>query len=200
MKKEIDARGQSCPKPLIMTKKALESIEEGIVSTTVDNEVVKENVMKFAKSNNYEATAEEIENGNFIVHVNKNNNKCDCNCEDMLGSQKLKDQTIAISSDKMGKGSDELGKILMKGFIYTLTQITPYPKTILFYNSGINLTTEGSESIDDIRLLEEEGVKVISCGTCLDYFEKADKLKVGEVSNMYSIVEELKQAENTITI
>ena len=100
----------------------------------------------------------------------------------------------------MGKGSEELGKILMKSFVYTLTEATPYPSTLVFFNSGVYLTCEGSEVLEDLRKLEAEGVEIISCGTCLDYYEIKDKLKVGEISNMYTIYEKLKNPTNTITI
>ncbi len=88
----------------------------------------------------------------------------------------------------------------MKSFVYTLTEATPYPSTLVFFNSGVYLTCEGSEVLEDLRKLEAEGVEIISCGTCLDYYEIKDKLKVGEISNMYTIYEKLKNPTNTITI
>lgn len=100
----------------------------------------------------------------------------------------------------MGKGSEELGKILIKSFMYTLTETRPYPKTMLFYNSGVYLTCEGSEVVEDLKKLEAEGVEIISCGTCLDYFNIKDKIQVGEISNMYTIYEKMKNASNTVNI
>lgn len=198
MNKKIDARGLACPKPVIMTKKALDEIEEGIVTTIVDNEAAKVNVSKLAKKSNYQCTAEKVSDREFHVVITKGavlDTKEEI--EDIKDTESI---TIAISNDTMGKGSDELGKILMKSFIYTLTESTPYPQTILFYNGGVKLTVEGSEVIDDLKKLQEEGVEIISCGTCLDFFGLKDKLMVGEISNMYSIVEKLKEASNTITI
>jgi selenium metabolism protein YedF len=100
----------------------------------------------------------------------------------------------------MGRGSEELGKILIKSFIYTLTQSTPYPSCLLFYNGGIKLTCKGSEVLDDLKKLEEEGVEILSCGTCLDFYKMKDNLGVGEVTNMYVILEKLKNSSNNITI
>ncbi len=196
MKLEVDARGMDCPKPVIETKKAIEKINEGQITTIVDNEVAKENVKKFAKSLNYEVDVNEVE-GNYYVNIYKG----------VVGDEytpkkksDIQDLVILIGTDKMGEGSEELGKILMKGYMYTLTESKPYPKAILFINSGVNLTTEGSEVVDHIRKLEGEGVEILSCGTCLDYYNLKDKLVVGGVSNMYTIVEKMNGAKNTIRI
>ncbi|MBS4534405.1 sulfurtransferase-like selenium metabolism protein YedF [Clostridium sp. D2Q-14] len=199
MKKEIDARGQACPKPVIMTKKALEEIENGTVSTIVDNEVAKENVSKLANSMNLKYDVKKSDKENFIITISKEEieeGNSALTCEPNV----FTDTTIVIGSDKMGNGSEELGRILMKGFIYSLTESLPYPSTILLFNSGVNLTIEGSESIEDFKVLEEAGVEILSCGTCLNYYNIADKLKVGGVTNMYTIVEKMKNATNTISI
>ncbi|WP_026895380.1 sulfurtransferase-like selenium metabolism protein YedF [Clostridiisalibacter paucivorans] len=197
MKKEVDARNQDCPKPVIMTKKALDSIDYGIITTLVDNEVAKENVSKLARSSNFEYTVDKTNEGDFLVSITKGEVGDE---EKVCIPDTFKDITVAISSDKMGKGNDELGSILIKGFIYTLTEAVPYPATILFYNSGVKLTTEGSEVLQDLKKLEAQGVEILSCGTCLDFFNIKDKLKVGEISNMYTIVEKLKNTSNTINI
>ena len=98
----------------------------------------------------------------------------------------------------MGEGNDELGKVLMKGFIFAMTQLEELPKTMLFYNGGATLTTENSESLADLKLLEEQGVEILTCGTCLDYYGLKDKLCVGTVTNMYAIVETMNQADKLI--
>lgn len=199
MSNKVDARGLACPRPVIMTKKALDELKEGTVTVVVDNEVAKVNVCKLVKSNNKNFTTEQIENGDFHIKIEAG----ECSNENPQKEEKInkfKDETIVISTNVMGGGDDKLGKILVKGFIYTLTEMQPYPKTVIFYNAGIMLTTEGSESLDDIKKLEEEGVEILSCGTCLDFYGCADKLKVGQVTNMYSIVEKLRNTSNTITI
>jgi len=199
--KEIDAREQDCPKPVIMTKKALESMDKGEIDVIVDNEVAKENVSKLAKSMNLEYSVSR-DDKNFIINIVKGekgevNEKEDTNiCKPNL----FKDTTIIINSDKMGEGNDELGKVLIKGFIYSLTESLPYPSTLVFYNNGVKLTVEGSECLEDLKVLEEAGVEILSCGTCLDYNNIADKLSVGGVTNMYTIVEKIKNSTNTITI
>lgn len=202
MKKEVDARKQLCPKPVIMTKKALDEITDGIVTTIVDNEVAKENVSKLAKSLDYSYTVEKNSDSEFYIHITKGESKEESKSAAPAACvpNTFKDMTIVFGQDKLGHGLDELGKVLIKGFIYTLTESTPFPSALLFLNGGVKLTTEGSEVIEDLKKLEAEGVEILSCGTCLDYYNIKDKLMVGEVTNMYTIVEKMKNATNTITI
>lgn len=115
-------------------------------------------------------------------------------------SNKKSDSIVVLGSNKMGEGSDELGEILMKGFIYSLTELEELPKTIIMYNSGVKLSTEGSTSIDDLKTLEAQGVEILSCGTCLNYYNLSEKLKVGDVTNMYVISESMSNANKIIKI
>ena len=195
MDRQVDARGWTCPKPVIETKKLLESIKEGSVVTIVDNEVAKENVTKLAKSMAYNVDVKEM-GGDYYINIYSQEV-----VKDVLAQpKKLKEMTILFGSDCMGEGSEELGKVLMKGFVYTLTEYTPYPKALLFVNSGVKLTTEGSDVIDYLRQLESEGVEILSCGTCLDYYNLKNKLMVGGVTNMYTIVDKMNNAKNTIKL
>ena len=106
-----------------------------------------------------------------------------------------KNYVVAVSSDKMGEGSEELGKVLIKAFFFALTQQDELPGTIIFYNGGVKLSTEGSPVLEDLKNLAAQGVEVISCGTCLNFYQLSEKLAVGEVSNMYDIVEHLRKAD-----
>lgn len=192
---KIDARGLACPKPVINTKKELDNIEEGIVITTVDNETAKENILKLAKSLNCESRIVD-ENENLIsIEIKKGNNVVVQKEE-----SELEDTCVFISSDKMGLGNDELGQVLIKGFIYTLTESKPYPKHILLVNAGVKLSSENEATVENLKILEDAGVEILSCGTCLDYYNLKEKLQVGSVTNMYTIVETLKNASNTISI
>ena len=105
---------------------------------------------------------------------------------------------MAVTSATMGTGNDELGAVLMKGFLFALTQQDVLPTTILFYNGGATVTTEGSASIEDLKSLEALGVEILTCGTCLNYYKLADKLQVGGVTNMYEITERLTGADLVI--
>ncbi|MBW4828372.1 MAG: sulfurtransferase-like selenium metabolism protein YedF [Clostridiaceae bacterium] len=197
MKREVDARGEACPKPVIMTKKALDEITDGVVITIVDNEVAKENVSKLAKSSGYEFEVDKKSDSEYYVRIIKGEAKEEAN---VCIPDTFKDMTIAFSSSTMGEGSEELGKILIKSFIYTLTESVPYPSTLIFYNGGVKLTCEGSEVLDDLKKLEEQGVEILSCGTCLDFFKIQDELQVGGVTNMYTILEKIKNPTNNIII
>lgn len=197
MRKEVDARGEACPKPVIMTKKELDSLDGGIITTIVDNEVAKDNVSKLANSLGYAYEVDKKSDTEYYIHITKGEVKDEVN---VCIPDTFKDLTIAFASNTMGSGSEELGKILMKSFMYTLTEATPFPSTLLFYNSGVYLTCAGSEVLEDLKALEAEGVEIISCGTCLDYYNIKDELKVGEISNMYTIYEKLRENKKTIIL
>lgn len=109
-----------------------------------------------------------------------------------------KDMVVVISSDRMGVGNDELGAVLLKGFIYALSGLSVLPKTVLFYNGGAKLTAEGSESAEDLKNMEAQGVEILTCGTCLNYYGLTDQLTVGGITNMYTITEKMAQAGKII--
>ena len=188
----VDARGLSCPQPVIATKKALEAITAGVVITIVDNEISKENVMKFAAANHCEVSCEE-RNGAFYIRITK------AGTVDLPASQPTEETPNAsagktvyfINQDVLGQGSMDLGAILMKSFFYTLTETEDLPRSILFVNSGVYLTIAGSPVLELINNLATRGVTILSCGTCLDYYKIKDKLAVGGITNMYTIVAEM---------
>ena len=194
--KIVDARKKACPQPVIMTKKeADEGAEE--ITVIVDNGTAKLNVTKFGSQLKYTVTAEDKEDGTYILLKKSAESK-----EQSEKISKIQDKNIGylITTDKLGKGSEDLGRILMKSFLFTLSETKPYPDFLIFLNSGVKLATEGSESIDDLMKLKEGSVEIVSCGTCLDFFEIKSKLKVGSVSNMYDIVNMISNSTNTITI
>lgn len=187
---KVDAIGQVCPVPIIMTKNALKDIEEGQVEVSVDNRISLENLQKMSKEMGYDYTVEE--SGDiFKIVINK-----------MRESVELRESeentVVVIDSLHMGKGDVELGRILMKGFIYTLSEIEELPKIILFYNEGVKLAIEGAESLQDLKSLEERGVEILSCGTCLNFYGITEKLRVGSVTNMYTILERQMKATRVI--
>lgn len=196
MRIELDVKGLACPKPVINTKKKLDSIEQGVVEVTVDNEIAKENILKLAKSMNLEANVLKTEKDSICIEIIKGENVI----IEEKSQESLADTCIFINSDKMGTGNDELGQVLIKGYIYTLTESKPYPKSILFVNSGIKLTTENEATVENLKILQDAGVEILSCGTCLDYYGLKEELKVGTVTNMYTIVESMNNSSKTISI
>lgn len=198
MKREIDARGELCPKPVIMTKKELDTLSEGILTTIVDNEVAKDNISKLATSYGYSFTVDQSKDNDYYIHITKG--EVTDEEVNVCIPDTFKDLTIAIGSDKIGVGEEKLGQILMKSFIYTVKETTPWPAAIVIFNSGVNITCEGSEVLEDLKAMADEGVEILVCGTCLDYYNIKDKIQVGEIANMYSIYEKMRNANNTINM
>ncbi|MBN2897326.1 MAG: sulfurtransferase-like selenium metabolism protein YedF [Clostridia bacterium] len=191
MSVEIDARGLACPKPVILTKKEIDKGTKDIV-TIVDNEIAKENVTKLISKMSFDFDVEVCE-GDFFIHFTTGS---EMGLEEQ-GALKpeIEDLVIYVASERMGVGNDELGDALMKGYFYTLTERTPYPKAILFVNGGVKMTVATSPVLDHLRALEEKGVEILSCGTCLDYYNMKDQLAVGGVTNMYTILDTMNGAK-----
>lgn len=197
---KVNAIGDNCPIPVVKAKKAIDALEDAaIVEISVDNEIAVQNVTKMVNQKNLESTCEKVGENHYVIKVQ---------CGEVVESEATKEvfsaiakeekMVVVLSSDKMGEGDEELGKVLIKGFIYAITQLDKYPKSVLLYNSGVKLASEGSDSIEDLKVLEDHGVEILSCGTCLNFYNLQDKLQVGKVTNMYSIVEELSEATNII--
>lgn len=195
---EVDARGMECPKPVIFTKKAIEENRGSVVTSIVDNETARENILKFAKSQNMETTVME-QGGTWYIDLYQQVMEPS---REAIPEKKpeLLDLVILVGGDLFGDGDRELGEILMRGYMYTLTESKPYPKALLFVNSGVMLTLEDSTVLDHLRKLESEGVQILSCGTCLDFYKVKDKLAVGGVGNMYAIVELMNGARNSVRL
>jgi len=196
--KTVDGRGLHCPKPVLETKKALENITGKELITLVDNSIAVENVKKLLTKLNYPF---EVSKKNDYFEIKITNTKETVDEEIIDKEETLLEKSILFTSNKIGKGDDTLGEVLMKGYIYTLSEMTELPKYIMFVNSGVKLTTKGSESIEDLKVLEDRGVEILSCGTCLDYLNiDLNDLSVGSVTNMYTIVENTLNVKNTLTI
>ena len=195
---KVNALGDTCPIPVIKTKKAMDQVNgPETIEVLVDNEIAVTNVTKLAVSKGAEVSYETVSEKEFRITILMNGAVASKE-EESTEEEKKNNTVIAIASDKMGEGNDELGKVLMKGFIFAVTQLDELPKTMLFYNGGATITSEGSDSIEDLKLLEEQGVEILTCGTCLNYYGMTDKLQVGTVTNMYSIVEKLAGADKII--
>lgn len=196
MKKIVDTRGLTCPQPVVLTRQALNDKEIDEVITIVDNPTALENVSKLARSMNLETSVDE-KSGQFYISILKDESLEDS----LLISQSVNpDVTVLITGNVLGRGDNILGGVLMKSFMYTLTQMEGSLGTIIFMNSGVLLTTEGSEVLEYIRALEDCQIEVLSCGACLDYYHLADKLRVGTVTNMFTITEKIMEAPRLITL
>ena len=207
MKKiKVDAMGDQCPIPVIKTKKALKEITETtLVEVHVDNEIAVQNLSKMAKQKNLEYKCEKLEEQHYIIKINAEAEGVSIqqkapaeNDKEICYPDRKSNTVVVLSSNQMGNGSEELGQILMKGFIFALTELDELPSTVLLYNSGVKLSTEGANSIEDLKTLQAQGVEILSCGTCLNYYDLTEKLQVGDVTNMYFILEKMAQADKII--
>jgi len=199
--KVVDARGELCPKPLIMTKKALAEIyENDSLEILIDNETSMKNVSRFLTDNGMEVK-QELKGNVFHLFVGKTGEipesaPVEEYCEVSFSSNK--NLVIAFQKELLGDGAEELGRILMKAFVNTLPEATSQPQSIVFLNSGIFLTLKNSQVLDTLVKLEKSGVEILVCGTCLDYYQKKQELGVGIVSNMYDILEKLTSASSVV--
>ena len=199
---EVNAIGDACPIPVIKTKKALSALTgPDTVKVLVDNEIAVQNVTKMAQSAGGKVSSEKEGEKRFSITIEMEGapkaalpSDEDTACvPDQRG-----DLVVVVSADHMGEGNEELGKVLIKGFLFAVSQLDTLPKTILFYNGGAKLTCEGSDSLADLKNMEAQGVEIMTCGTCLDYYQLKEKLAVGTVTNMYSIVEKMAGASKVI--
>ena len=191
--REIDCRGLPCPQPVINTKNALEEIAEGeALAVLVDNEAAVTNVSRFAEAQGHEVRVEE-EAGFWRLIVTKKGAGQPVGAITCARPEGVR-PVVVIDREGMGEGDETLSKILIRAFLKTLKEASVKPETLVFYNRGIFLTLEGSEVLDDLKALEAQGIKILVCGTCLDFYRVKEKLRVGQVSNMYDIMETMLTA------
>ena len=200
--KIVDAMGDQCPIPVVKTKKAIQEMDnKGVIQVLVDNETAVQNVTKMGKKNGAEVTSEKKGEKEYVITLNLSGEAPDAEAlaaDEECAVDVRSNQIVVISSNVMGGGDDVLGGKLMKAFIFAVTQQDQLPKAMVFYNGGVKLTTEGSEALEDLKNLEAQGVEIVSCGTCLDFYGLKDKLAIGAVTNMYDIVERMETASSVI--
>lgn len=203
---KVDAMGDTCPIPVVKTKNAIKELNgSGEVMTLVDNEIAVQNLTKMANQKGYGVKSQKLGEGQYEVVMTILADGTSAVTESVesveeeqtvcYSDARKKNTVVVLSSSTMGNGDDELGSILMKGFIYAISQQEELPATILLYNGGAKISCEESPSLEDLKSLEAQGVEILTCGTCLNHYGLADKLKVGEVTNMYVITEKMTQAD-----
>jgi len=191
MVREVDARGLPCPRPVVETRKALQEIEDGTITVLVDRPDACYNVQRYATS---QGCTVDIEEGDGISRLT------------ITKGQSVKAQSVQSSnivlvcSDQFGTGDAVLGEKLMKSFLNTLRDSEPKPTKLIFVNAGVTLTTEGSQVLDILEILEKDGIQIYSCGTCLEHYNLVEKLKIGLVTNMYDIVDSSLNADKVVRI
>ena len=202
---QVNALGDACPIPVVKTKNAIKELGgSGVVETLVDNEIAVQNLTKMANQKGYKVSSKKLSDRQYQVTMEIGENAADKQTVPTAAEQETcipdarENTVVVIASATMGEGDPELGRLLMKGYLYALTQLDTLPKTLLFYNGGAALTCEGSASLEDLKSLEAQGVQILTCGTCLNHYGLTDSLKVGEVTNMYVIAETMAGAAKIV--
>ena len=197
---KVNAMGDTCPIPVVKTKDAIRQLgaDGGVVETLVDNEIAVQNLTKMANQKGYGVESEKLGENEYRVVMTVGAG-ADVPAE---GEETVcvvpagqKNTVVVVGADHMGEGEGELGKNLLKAFLYALSQQETLPRTILFYNGGAFLTCQGSLSLEDLKSMAERGVEILTCGTCLNFYSLTEKLAVGGVTNMYDIVEKQMAAD-----
>ncbi|HKM43260.1 MAG TPA: sulfurtransferase-like selenium metabolism protein YedF [Limnochordia bacterium] len=199
MKKTVDATGLTCPLPVIETKKALREMPQGVLEVIVDNMISLQNLEKMAKQMGLSYRLETVNDAKHSIHITVGAGS--------VGEQRAEAQdpelvsgttVVVLSSETMGSGDDKLGRVLMKGFVYALTELDRLPDKVLLYNGAVKLAVKGADALVDLQKLAELGVEILNCGTCLNFYNLAEELAVGSVTNMYEIVQSQMEATSII--
>ena len=198
----VNAVGEQCPIPVVKATRALREMREpGTLTILVDNEIAVQNLTRMASGYHLTAKAEKRGEREFAVTLEVPAPVADQTPEEpelRCAPDQRGDFLVAVDTQFMGRGDETLGRTLMKSFLYAVSQLPQLPGTILFYNGGAHLSVEGSDSLEDLKSMEARGVEILTCGTCLNFYGLTDKLAVGGVTNMYSIVEKLAGASKVI--
>ncbi|MCK5539852.1 MAG: sulfurtransferase-like selenium metabolism protein YedF [Deltaproteobacteria bacterium] len=190
---DLDLRGKACPGPVVETRKTFLSLDkeadEVIITVQLDNQAACLNVTRFAESQNFMVSQEVDAEGMFTLTITRGFS-CELPPSEIPKSpcpETPNHYIVYIDSSNMGSGDEKLGSILMKAFLKTLPELENLPKSIIFLNDGVFLTTTDSPEIKSIQALETAGCTILVCGTCLDFYHLKDKLAVGQISNMFEI-------------
>ena len=199
----VDARGLECPQPVVKTKEALEQNPGAKIEVLVDNPGSSENVARFARHEGRQVESMR-EGGTHRIVISPGVSppkrpEREQHEEPLSCARTGKGLLLYIGADQMGRGSEELGKKLLRGFLRTWLDSEQKPWRIIFINSGVRITTLDGEAVEALELLAEKGVEILSCGTCLEHFRLRDSLRVGRITNMYEIVETLCAAAQVIS-
>lgn len=193
MSKIVDAMGQKCPIPVIMAKKEIAAGETAF-TMAVDNEIAVANLKKLASSQGYAAADTKVGENAYQVAFTRTADAAGCGCT-LMGET----WALFFGKDFVGDGDRTLGRSLAQMMLYTISEGADKPESILLMNAGVKLAAEDEQCIQHLKNLEAQGVNILVCGTCLNFFGIADKLAVGTVSNMYAILEKMQQAGKVIT-
>jgi selenium metabolism protein YedF len=193
----VDARGLACPQPVIQARSALRETDN--VTVIVDDDTAQKNVTRMAEKLGHTVQAEAKGDGIYL-HIG---GEATAPVELQVGTATPAEGplVLVVPGETMGRGEhEELGNLLVRAFFHTLGEIEPLPQTVIFFNSGVKLVAEGSPVLEDLHALSEQGIEILACGTCLEYYALKDQLAVGEISNMYTIAETMLGAGRVVKL
>lgn len=188
----VDVRGLGCPEPVVRTRVAMEANPGRILRVVAGSVDVRDNIVRFARSRGYDVAQTESAPGTYVVELSPGGS---CSPK-----QAVSTRVVVIASEQFGSGSEELGRLLMQLFLRSLVEVAVKPATIILVHGGVRLAVEGSAVVDVLLKLERLGVAVRVCGTCLDYYGLKGQTQVGQVSNMFELVETLMAAESVVRV
>lgn len=197
----LDCLGLPCPQPVLRLKDALEQGARWI-DVLVDNEASKQNILRFARHQGHAATSTDRPEGGFVIAITASADSMEqpldpdlLRCDVPTGPKLV----YVISSDSMGRGDDELGWALLQTYIQTIQDVRPLPEKILLYNGGVKLVAAASGALEALKRLQAQGVEILACGTCLDFYKLKSAMQVGQISNMYDIMNAMAGADKLVS-
>ncbi len=194
-----DCSGLACPQPVLEARDLISQNPGESIEIIVDNEAARQNVTRFMESQGYVVTSQQIEEQRISVKGVPGS----CAIEAAQGAEKARGTEkilLFIPSDTLGEGDPELGSRLMLNFIKTLDEFGPDLWRIVFVNSGVKLAIQDAETLAPLKALEERGVSILVCGTCLEFFNLMDEKAAGETTNMLDIVTSMHLASRVIRV
>lgn len=204
--KELDCRGLPCPQPVLQVKEALEQGASHL-EVLVDNEASSKNVQRLAGRMGHVVQVEQVaadcyrlsiaaqkSRVNSGAHPHAEEFHCDVPAPGEQGGL-----VYVISADTMGRGNDELGWALLQTYVQTIVKVDPLPEAVILYNSGVRLVTTESGALEALRDLQAGGVEILVCGTCLDFYQLKSAIQVGQISNMFAIMDATVRAAKVVS-
>ena len=198
--KEIDARGLACPAPVLHTKATLEEENPQHLKILIDNAAAQQNVQRFLESQGYQTLLEQNGNDYWVIGTSDASLEKDTVSPSTAPPSEGRKIMVMCATDRMGFGADDLGKKLMVSFIKTLKEMGHDLWRLVFVNNGVKLTIDDSLVLDDLKEYEKDGLHILVCGTCLDFFNLLEKKRVGQTTNMLDIITAMQLADKVINI
>jgi selenium metabolism protein YedF len=196
--KHLDCRGLACPNPVIKTKELIDRGDVERLTVLVDNPAAQENVSRFLQRAGYE-TKTEAQKDSFAITGSRTDAGA-CQVLVPAAAEAPGKILVLMGANQLGRGDEVLGTKLMGNFIATLKEMGPELWCVVLVNAGVKLAVAGSEVLPGLQTLEQAGVRLLVCGTCLNHFKLLEAKQVGETTNMLDIVTAMQLADKVITL